>query len=67
MEMYIPIGVLIMILWVLVGVFCAYKQERALPIGSRSERIIGGAILVVFAPLWLFGAVIRQLIIEDWK
>lgn len=60
--MYIPLDVFIFIIWILLGIFCYYKQNRV-----QEEHIGFCIVTTAFAPIWFIGAIIRQVIIEDWK
>jgi hypothetical protein len=54
--------ILIGILWLLVIILCVCKQAKA-ETGEKGYLFV----VFIFAPLWLIGAIIRQVFIEDWK
>lgn len=59
--MYIPLWLIIAISWLVLGFICGYKQYRVNP----HDPVF--LIALILAPLWFILAIIRQVIIEDWK
>jgi hypothetical protein len=61
--------------YMLLGIFMAIKQHRINRIveagrSPEENETVGfwpSAAAFIFAPFWLVGAFIRQVIIEDWK
>lgn len=54
---------IILFLWLILGFIMGIKQSEA-----SDNPITGGFILIVlFAPIMLIGAIIRQVFIEKWK
>lgn len=62
--MTLLIIILFFVCWLILGVFLAYKQDQADSTTPDPILVIG---CIVLAPLWLFGAIIRQVFIEDWQ
>lgn len=62
--MFIPLWVLITVFWIFCAILCIYKQRKT--DGDDWEPIFV-FVITVFAPLVFIGAIIRQVIIEDWK
>lgn len=62
--MYIPIWIIGLIIWILAGSFCAYKQGEVMKGESWREAFMSLSFLL--GPIWLIFAFIRQTIIEDW-
>lgn len=60
--MYMPLWLIIAISWLVLGLFCADKQRKVNPIDP-----VWWTVVPILAPLWFIGAIIRQVIIEDWK
>lgn len=56
-------GTIIIICWIILGIFMAYKQEQCDPPLYWAQ----GIIILLLAPLWLIVAIIRQVFIEKWK
>lgn len=61
--MYISLSILITSLWISTAVLCIYKQQRV----AWDTAGLSVFFALFFAPLYFIGAVIRQVIIEDWK
>lgn len=60
------------LVWLIVGLFCLYKQIMAdKDNGDKNDTIdaiiFKVTIVLVFAPIWLIVAFIRQTIFESWK
>ena len=56
--------VLIIIIWVIVGCFLAHKQDQISDTKLNPEIWVP---YMMFAPIVLIGAIVRQLIIEEWR
>jgi len=56
--------ILIAVLWLVLGVILAEKQKKAQD-HMVDESI--KAMIVIFAPLVLIGAIIRQTFFEKWR
>lgn len=62
--MYIPLSILITTFWIFCTILCIYKQQKLV----TEEMLPLIVILSVFGgPIFVIGAIIRQVIIEDWK
>lgn len=59
--MYIPLWIVITTAWLILGFICGFKQYRV----SNHDPVF--FVALILAPFWFIGAVIRQVIIEDWK
>ncbi len=60
--MYIPTWITISSAWVCLSILCCIRQNRV----DNSEGWLP-VLAVFFSPLFFIGAIIRQVIIEDWK
>jgi len=61
------IGIIVFLTWLCCGIICGVKTaqiyQKPLIIEETSSIIIAS----LFGPLWLIGAIIRQVFIEKWK
>ena len=57
----------IIIIWMLLGYITSTKQYKAsINTGSEAPEVVA-AIAFFIAPVWLIGAIVKQVFIEDWK
>lgn len=58
----------ILISWILLGILMVYKQNECEKEHTKTGLEWGPVLFVfIIAPIWLIGAIIRQLFTETWK
>lgn len=55
--------ILIITCWLLLGIYMSKKQKDCF---VEYDTFLA-TVIVVMAPIWLIGAIIRQVFVENWK
>lgn len=55
--------ILTIILWLILGIYMSKKQSKCIP----DHDPILEVMITILAPIWLIGAIIRQVFVENWK
>lgn len=66
----ISLWIIIAIIWIFCSILCGIKQYKACEKWDDEEEeffftTMAGAI--IFSPLWLLAAIIRQTFVQNWK
>lgn len=61
--------ILIAILWIIVGVWVAYKRKWYTKLKNDPDlpQELAIFLVVVLAPLFLIGAFVKEMLLDDWN
>ena len=61
------IGAIVFLIWLCCSIICSVKQSQIYDKPHKTEDTSAIILASLFGPVWLLGAVIRQVFIEKWK